>query len=216
MADLSWPKIRKLLRAPGIGFNAEVYRYFKNDDIDPKSVGGRTKVRDFCLIGAKDSRSTALSKIQYFRDQVQRVHENTALATVPESWDRRAGADIPQLIVVFRPPGKKSSYQLSIPHYDGSKQPQIPDYRKGSWRGELILKDNSRLVVNAFSEQEAFRVIRALQKYINKKMIGDRKPTARPIRGEGFKEDKVVPVFADYYPEGEKYGKKAMWRKRLS
>lgn len=85
MPDLTWPKIRKLLRAPDIGFNAEVFRYFKNENLDPADVGGRIKVRDFCLIGAKDSRSTALSKIQYFRDQVQRAHLKPTIIGVSKS-----------------------------------------------------------------------------------------------------------------------------------
>lgn len=70
MPDLSWAKQRKLLRAPNIGFNAEVYRHFKIDDDTP----GRSALRDSLLIGTKDSRTTALFKIQYFRDQVQKVH----------------------------------------------------------------------------------------------------------------------------------------------
>ena len=75
MPDLSWPKQRKLLRAPNIGFNAEVYRYFRDvDDNNPQASVSRKALRDSLLIGAKDSRTTAITKIQYFRDQVQKVH----------------------------------------------------------------------------------------------------------------------------------------------
>lgn len=75
MPDLSWPKQRKLLRAAGIGFNAEVYRHFNDvDDTPANKTAKRKTLRDSLLIGAKDSRSTALAKIQYFRDQVQKTH----------------------------------------------------------------------------------------------------------------------------------------------
>jgi hypothetical protein len=80
MADLSWLKQRKLLRAPNIGFNAEVFRHFKVFDETP----GRLVLRDSLLIGAKDSRTTALFKIQYFRDQVQKVHLSPVVIGVPK------------------------------------------------------------------------------------------------------------------------------------
>lgn len=72
MADLSWPLQRKLLRAPDIGFNAEVRRWFA--DLDSRADVGRTRLRDSLLIQAKDSRTSALFKIQYFREFVQKVH----------------------------------------------------------------------------------------------------------------------------------------------
>ncbi len=85
MPDLSWAKHRKLLRAPEIGFNAEVYRHFKtNDD------AGRNSLRDSLLIGTKDSRSTALFKIQYFRDQVQKNHlKPVVVGEIKSSFDEK-------------------------------------------------------------------------------------------------------------------------------
>lgn len=80
MPDLSWAKQRKLLRAPDIGFNAELYRHFKTYDETP----GRLALRDSLLIGTKDSRTTALFKIQYFRDQVQKVHFLPSVIGVPK------------------------------------------------------------------------------------------------------------------------------------
>lgn len=75
MADYYWPKQRKLLRAPNIGYNAEVHRHFKDIDDTPN----RKAIRDLCLIGAKDSRGTAESKIRYFRNFVQKVHSKPTI-----------------------------------------------------------------------------------------------------------------------------------------
>lgn len=80
MPDLAWAKQRKLLRAPNIGFNAEVFRHFKTYDDTP----GRLVLRDSLLIGTKDSRQTAIFKIQYFRDQVQKVHLSPSIIGVPK------------------------------------------------------------------------------------------------------------------------------------
>lgn len=88
MADLAWPRQRKLLRAVNIGFNAEVYRHFKDADNDATTSISRKALRDSLLIGAKDSRTTALAKIQFFRDQVQRVHHKPAIiGTFKDNFD---------------------------------------------------------------------------------------------------------------------------------
>lgn len=85
MPDLSWAKHRKLLRAKDIGFNAEVYRHFKTVD---DNTSGRTALRDSLLVGTKDSRSTALFKIQYFRDQVQKTHlKPTIIGQIKDTFD---------------------------------------------------------------------------------------------------------------------------------
>lgn len=78
MTDLSWPLQRKLLRAPEIGFNAELKRHFADVDAD-ESLLGRKALRDSLLILAKDSRTTALFKLNYFRDFVQKVHLRPAI-----------------------------------------------------------------------------------------------------------------------------------------
>ena len=84
MPDLSWAKHRKLLRTKDIGFNAEVYRHFKTVD----DTTGRIALRDSLLVGTTDSRSTALFKIQYFRDQVQKTHlKPTIIGQIKDTFD---------------------------------------------------------------------------------------------------------------------------------
>jgi hypothetical protein len=82
MADKSWPLHRKLMRAPGIGFNAEVYRWFKDVDDTNTTSASRKALRDSLLIGAKDSRTTAMFKITYFREQVQKVQYKPTIVGV--------------------------------------------------------------------------------------------------------------------------------------
>lgn len=80
MPDKSWALHRKLLRAPSIGFNAEVYNWFKDAD-ETKS---RKALRDSLLIQSKESRTSAMFKIQYFRESIQKVHQKTAVVGVPK------------------------------------------------------------------------------------------------------------------------------------
>jgi len=60
------------MRAPSIGFNAEVYRHFR--DLDSASSTNRIALRDSLLIQAKESRTSAMFKVQYFREFVQKTH----------------------------------------------------------------------------------------------------------------------------------------------
>ncbi len=48
MTDRSWALQRKLLRASGVGFNAELYNWFK--DVDSENFVGRKALRDSLLI----------------------------------------------------------------------------------------------------------------------------------------------------------------------
>lgn len=104
MPEYSWPKQRKLLRAPSIGFNAEVYRHFKDvDSSSGSATAGRRALRDSLLIGAKDSRTTAITKIQYFRDQVQKVHlKPTIVGITKDELDSSISPKYkPQIILYF-------------------------------------------------------------------------------------------------------------------
>lgn len=81
MPDRSWALQRKLMRAPNIGFNAEVYRYFR--DVDD-STPGKLALRNSLLIQANDSRTSAKFKVDYFREFVQKVHSRVAIIGVPK------------------------------------------------------------------------------------------------------------------------------------
>lgn len=82
MPDRSWALQRKLMRAPNIGFNAEVYRHFK--DVDDATPGSRLTLRNSLLIQANESRTSAQFKIKYFREFIQKVHSKPSIIGVPK------------------------------------------------------------------------------------------------------------------------------------
>lgn len=103
MANLTWPLMRKALRAPNIGYNTEVYNYFKDNAIDDlPNKQNKQKIRDFCLIGAKDSKLTADYKIRYFREQVQRTHLKPAIYGVPTHVVKEDKTVYPEVKLFFR------------------------------------------------------------------------------------------------------------------
>lgn len=153
----------------------------------------------------------------------------------PEKWDVKVGRDRPQLVVSFAqklPNGKlgRTRWEMQIPHYKYGQQdqktlkkPDIPTYNRGPFWGRLILKDNSRLVVNAESIEEAKRVLKLLKKEVDPKQLDrmidpnwepdPKKPNAKPklidrepVFGEridiAYKKN-VVPVRAEYYSKGQ-------------
>ena len=100
MPDRSWVLQRKLMRAPNIGFNAEVQRWFK--DLDSNADIGRRALRDSLLIQANESRTSAMFKVQYFRDFVQKVHSQPAIIGIPkEHFDLEINIEYKPVISLY-------------------------------------------------------------------------------------------------------------------
>lgn len=201
----SWDFTKRMIK---IGHNRDVTRHFKDIQADDRRDTGRSAVKTGLLIRDSDSALEILNKQLFFRLGMDGANLE-AIASTAEGWVLKAGEDIPQLVIVFRAKGKKSSYQISIPHYNGGRSPDIPSYRKGSYRGCLTLKDNSKLTVFAGSRGEAERMIRSLRKYVEPKFAQGREPLFGEMKNS-YVEVTVHPVMADFYPEG-KNGERA-WR----
>lgn len=185
------------------GHNRALNRFFLDIPQDDALTSKRAHLKTALRIRDGDSAIHVLNKQMYFQQLQRQTESERAIATMPEWWALRVGANIPQLIVVFRAENyKKSWYQLSIPHYEGTRNPTMPTYKKGSIRGEITLSDNSKLVVNAYSENEAERVLRVLQRYVVSKFIRSREPKITRLK-RAFQEYRVTPMFADYYPKGQ-------------
>ena len=137
-----------------------------------------------------------------------------AIASVPEWWQARRGADIPQLVIIFAEQfssGKLggSRWNLSIPHYNKGKgsRPAIPSYNKGNWFGTLRLTDGSKLGVNAATSTECKRILNRLKIHIPVEFRTKKGKAIKPRIVEDptadLKECKVTPVRADYYSKGQ-------------
>lgn len=103
MPDRSWALQRKLLRAPGIGFNAELYRHFKDldEDLPPQR---RLALRNSLLIQARESRPSAMQKIQYFSQYVRKDHLKPEIIGI-DIKELGTGVSVkhkPQVLMQFR------------------------------------------------------------------------------------------------------------------
>lgn len=100
MPDRSWALQRKLMRAPNIGFNAEVQRWFK--DLDSNADIGRRALRDSLLIQKNESRTSAMFKVQYFRDFVQKVHSQPVIIGIPkEQFDTNIEVEYKPVVQLY-------------------------------------------------------------------------------------------------------------------
>lgn len=207
MSKYDWRKLRSVLIQR---HNIHVKRSISKIRAAARQNNNATRSKQidvlrYCLIDANDSINIALEKqnfywfdLGYFGDRIQ------AVASVPDSWQLKKFSHTPQLVIIYRKTKKSRSgnYELTIPHYDGTIKPTAPTYKKGNRSGILILKDNSKLVVNAHTDAEAERVVRHFRKYINPRYLTeDFRITAR--RGKPVEPDEYKPIRADYYPQGD-------------
>lgn len=124
---------------------------------------------------------------------------------VPDDYAIRPDADIPRLIIIYRPKdkdNKSGNYTLEIPHYNGNTTPVVPEYQKGNYWARIILKDNSQMVVNAVNEGKAKFVLAQNLKYVEPKMKTDNYKYGRHPKNL-YKTLHVKPYRADYYENGK-------------
>lgn len=102
MPDRSWALQRKLMRAPEIGFNAEVRRWFTSSG--EAITANRSALRDSLLIQANESRTSAMFKVQYFREFCQKVHDKiTVFGELRDDYETKlSNNNHPQVTLFFQ------------------------------------------------------------------------------------------------------------------
>jgi hypothetical protein len=109
---------------------------------------------------------------------IQVIFDNTkceSVAALPMFYEIKHG-EIPQLIVIWRAvTGGSSTWSMTVPHpradIDKNYIFSFPTYTKGGNMASFKLKDNSQLIINADTEQDAEVVINYLLSLIEPSMI---------------------------------------------
>ncbi|MBD2167122.1 hypothetical protein H6G04_22285 [Calothrix membranacea FACHB-236] len=145
------------------------------------------------------------------------------IASLPERYQLSPDGHIPQMVYLFREVKEDNSlgddyYPITMPHptnTNASQQTALPNYKKGSWELILTLKDNSKVFVNAYSQEDAENEITAIKSKINSTYLENSIQKIGQRKGQALKEITVKCVRVDYYPNGTKNAK-PQWVKRFS
>ncbi|MEM9220608.1 MAG: hypothetical protein AAGD25_40595 [Cyanobacteria bacterium P01_F01_bin.150] len=180
--------------------------------LNASACGSGEENQDFRV---SDSRIVAIAKSIPLLAEVldfhgQKICHIEATAAVPEWWSTRVGADRTLAVVVFQPKDSrgnwlKSTYPMSIP-WARDSQPvgALPSYWKGPHYGHLILADNSKLVVNARSPQEAERMIGRLKSLISASRLNGSVERYGKNKGTEIKTQRVHPRYMYYFSTGQR------------
>ncbi|MHC5863188.1 collagen-like triple helix repeat-containing protein, partial [Nostoc sp.] len=156
---------------------------------------------------------THLSQIESLECQVKQQNNSSieVYAAVPEWWQVRIEAGRPQMIFMFAEDlGEgnfdSAKYPITVPHpiakhYETSP---LPSYQKGQYEGIVILKDNSKIIINAISTEEAERVLSAIKAIVIPEFLEGAIQKISPRRGVSLLTITVHPKRVEYFSTGLK------------
>jgi hypothetical protein len=99
-------------------------------------------------------------------------------ASTPMWWSLKREKFRSQLVIQYRPTGDRKRFgysnyagnpQLQIPHYDGNPAPELPRYTVGRYSAKYILSDQSYILINAQTQEEAIDVVAKHARYTKSK-----------------------------------------------
>jgi hypothetical protein len=139
------------------------------------------------------------------------LHESatTGGESAPVDLFLKPGSNRPQLVVIYQKRGFRTRHKFVIPHYAGSKTPDLPIVKAGAWHGFQILTDGSKLACYAATKADALATIKAWSKGVKANLKVGTRPEAKESTAK-IKSGELIPIYADYYPQG-KAGPRA-WR----
>lgn len=149
--------------------------------------------------------SSILNKIR------QRACEIEPATVIPDWWQVRRGQRSQAVIIYqeYDPATNKfldSKWSLAIPYYrfpEGAT-PLIPDYKKGQIQGMLTLDDNSKIIVNCSTREEAARVLASLEVLVDPSMLQNKDSLIGERKGKALKTCTVKPRSIKFFEDGQR------------
>ena len=173
-------------------FALSVYRKFLNsfikdylDDIPDESDGEDIAVTTKRAIKkaitplSKDSATLAVLRMKIFEEYRASLGSNDSVIVVPDNWQAKMHQFPPQLVVglgeVIGTNVSRTKWTFTIPHYKHGKdyELKLPRLEKGDYWARFVLKDNSRVYVNAESSKAGKEFIMDIIPLIDPKFLPD-------------------------------------------
>jgi archaellum component FlaC len=177
------------------------------------SVTCQEKPDDFAYDGK--GLSGLVSMIKAISELTNRVRKEVCLiepaAVVPDWWQVRTGQRS-QAVVLYQEfdtgTGQflPSKWSLAIPHYRFGQNaiPDIPQYDKGNIQGMLTLADNSKIIVNCVTIDEAHRVLGILEGLVDPSMLVGADSLIGERKGKALKQCSVKPRSIKFFENGQR------------
>lgn len=115
--------------------------------------------------GTEDSELLKLTQLASLQGE---INCNVDVAAIPDSWLIRPEWQRPQVIYQFAEIDDQGAiigapkYQLTLPHHKEQKPTQgLPNYQRGNWEIIYVLKDNSKITIHSFNEEEGMKILNA-------------------------------------------------------
>lgn len=132
-------------------------------------------------------------------------------------WTQKSATFKPQLVIQYRPVGdrKKFGYnsyagnpQFVIPHYNGADSPFIPSFTIGQYSAKYMLDDQTYIMINASTEEEAIGVVFQMAKYVldSRRPVDEIKPaisTSKRAKKPRMDGVKIEPYKGEYFTGGQ-------------
>lgn len=208
--QIQWETLQRIVR---INHNRQVRKWFKDTTSTNVKASGRSALKNSLLIDNKDSVGEVQLKIMAFEQIVRQHRANEAVVAVPDTWQLKANQNRPQLVIVYRArkieyitkSGRRSktgARSICVPHYEGGRSVNAPNYTAGNEWARMILTDNSRIQINARSRTEAERVVKTLARMVSSRYRTDNIATGTYAKNLIRSAD-LVPAKAAYYSDGD-------------
>jgi hypothetical protein len=142
----------------------------------------------------------------------------SVVSSTPMYWSVKKATFVDQLEIDFRPAERRklgfrkydTNPKLHIPHYNGDRHPKIPKYTVGQQSAKYTLKDQSYIMVNASTEEEAVSVVEKLAHYVKEDARPEGKfedhltTTKRKGKRLALEGRQIVPFMATYHHKNDK------------
>ena len=130
--------------------------------------------------------------------------ESDSYASIPDSATFKVPNIVPQLSLQFKESGsnKGSRWHITIPRFNEAFKDNLEPftYQKGNYRCGLELTDNSKIIVNAVTEDEGRRVIAHCRQFVLSEYLTPLDwIKVNKIPSRQFKEVTVVSCHAKYF-----------------
>lgn len=136
--------------------------------------------------------------------------KETPILAIPDWWQSKRTSSPPQLVLTFKREGTRNYHTLSIPHPLMTQKPQneptiLEEYFAGNYQGMIVLKDNSKFIVNAINQNTAEAIINEVLTLINPSMLDSPPDIAySDRRGSKIGNEKRIPKTVKFFSQGIK------------